>query len=198
MQDTSWERITLTPDAKKQIYKFEGSKYSLSDHRLPGVREELLSDEYLVGGCGKKPLWMLDDIARPLFIDMPMFFVKVCLPWFLACSSNADMNIALWVLVHCANFPALAWHWVGCQLPRAAPSSRNTQMETRACDRSRFQVLPPSKILQRWNLRQTGCHKACKAHDFPRGIEQRPKLTTPVRPPVPISECKQLSLYLCW
>ncbi|KAL3425992.1 Protein HOS4 [Phlyctema vagabunda] len=73
---TSWERIPLSENAKQAIYLYEGSKYSLTDHRLKDVRHELLGDEYGVGK-GKKSLLVLDDITRPLFYAIELFFVKL-------------------------------------------------------------------------------------------------------------------------
>ncbi|RDW83332.1 hypothetical protein BP5796_04823 [Coleophoma crateriformis] len=72
---TSWEKIPLNLDAKKSIYVSEQSKYALSDSRLKIVREDLLGDEY--DNRTGKPLLALNDITRPLFHGMEMFFVKL-------------------------------------------------------------------------------------------------------------------------
>ncbi|RFU35755.1 hypothetical protein B7463_g621, partial [Scytalidium lignicola] len=66
---TAWERIPVSRLAKEAIWEYEGPKYSLTDERFKHIR-----DQFLEKGS---PVYTLNDKAKPLFLDLDLFFVKI-------------------------------------------------------------------------------------------------------------------------
>ncbi|KAH8815827.1 ankyrin repeat protein [Xylogone sp. PMI_703] len=66
---TAWERIPVSKLAKEAIWEFEGPKYSLTDERFKHIRQQFLEKG--------NPIYSLNDQAKPLFLDLDLFFVKV-------------------------------------------------------------------------------------------------------------------------
>jgi hypothetical protein len=76
--DTAWERIPLSLATKQAVWRIENGMYSLYDPNLTCLRKRLPEQLPEHG----RPAWKVIEACKTLFLDLDLFFVKVCTaPW---------------------------------------------------------------------------------------------------------------------
>jgi hypothetical protein len=68
-QYTAWRRLPASPNAKLAIWKLEGDRYAMTDPKLRDYRNE--------GQIYNQRVADLRNEAKPLFMELDLFFVKV-------------------------------------------------------------------------------------------------------------------------
>lgn len=67
MTDTAWERVPLSHDDKRAVWKLQNGQLTLRDPIFAPFREQ----------TSKDPVNELVEHNKSLFLDMDLFFVKV-------------------------------------------------------------------------------------------------------------------------